>query len=34
MNEAQTELVEWEEASPGCYALRLRMWETRAEVEG
>ena len=32
--ELQTELVEWEEVSPRCYALRLRSWGVNAEVEG
>ena len=34
MNEAQTELVEWEEVSPQCWALKLRTWEAEPGVEG
>ena len=32
MNEAQTELVEWEEVSLRCWALRLRTWDVGAGV--
>ena len=31
--ESQTELVELEEVSPRCYALKLRSWDVNAEVE-
>ena len=31
--ESQTELVELEEVSPRCYALRLRTWEAAPGVE-
>ena len=34
MIEAQTELVEFEEVSPRCYALKLGTWEAAAGVEG
>ena len=32
--QVQTELVEWEEVSPRCYALKLRTWRDDTEVEG
>ena len=32
--ESQTDLVEWEEVSPRCWALKLRSWDVNAEVEG
>ena len=30
MNEAQTELVEWEHVSPRCSVLKLRAWNEDA----
>jgi len=32
--ELQTDLVEWKEVSPRCYALKLRIWEAAPRVEG
>ena len=34
MNETQAELVEWEQMSPQCWALKLRGWDDDVGVEG